>query len=47
MSHFFTKQEGPFINSSVGGGSFIPIVGAIYLGSNSFILSKSNVKLTL
>lgn len=37
------NQEGPLRSSSVG-GTFIPIVGAIYLGSNSF---RSNGMLEL
>ena len=31
---FFTNREGPFMSSLVGGGSFIPSVGAIFLGLN-------------
>ena len=28
----FSKRDGPFINTSVGGGSFMPSVGAICFG---------------
>ena len=41
---FLSKREGPFSNSSVGRGSFIPMVGAICFGSKLF-LSIGKVKL--